>query len=178
MLCKVSMHVPRSLPLRPNCHVTPCLLLRQHIPETALEHISVPFAQHSIFHLAAEHCSLLCLPLMSSVMALPQRGVVGHFSHRQTPALLHCTFPQHRHSRSYAAQIRCAARKPDEHEGPTASPLVAVPLAAALAASMALGGALFPEDALAARSGGRVGGSSGFRSAAPRSAPAPRASPR
>ncbi|KAK9812578.1 hypothetical protein WJX73_010156 [Symbiochloris irregularis] len=44
-------------------------------------------------------------------------------------------------------------------------------------ASIVLGGAGFPEDALAARSGGRIGGSSGFRSA-PRSAPAPRASPR
>ena len=50
---------------------------------------------------------------------------------------------------------------------------LALPVAATLAASLLLGAAL-PEDALAARSGGRVGGSS-FRSSAPRSAPsAPR----
>ncbi|CAL5221088.1 g3215 [Coccomyxa viridis] len=58
-------------------------------------------------------------------------------------------------------------------------PLHVVKLAsAALAASLLLSAAV-PEDALAARSGGRVGGSS-FRSsaprAAPRAAPAPRSS--
>ena len=45
---------------------------------------------------------------------------------------------------------------------------------AALAACMVLSSGLAPLDAEAARSSGRVGGSSGFR-AAPRSAPAPRA---
>ena len=50
---------------------------------------------------------------------------------------------------------------------------LALPVAATLAASLLLGATL-PEDALAARSGGRVGGSS-FRSSAPRSAPAPSA---
>lgn len=47
---------------------------------------------------------------------------------------------------------------------------------AALAASLLLSAAL-PEDALAARSGGRVGGSS-FRSSAPRAAPRAAPSPR
>ena len=67
---------------------------------------------------------------------------------------------------------RCSGQN-SQDERPLAARL-AVPVAATLAASLLLGAAL-PEDALAARSGGRVGGSSFRSSAPPRSAPsAPR----
>lgn len=71
--------------------------------------------------------------------------------------------------------FRCSAKMvPDEQKKEQAgvAARLSKPVAAALAACLLLGAAV-PEEALAARSGGRAGGSS-FRSSAPRSAPAPR----
>ena len=75
--------------------------------------------------------------------------------------------------------LKVTAARSSQNQGPevegqrSLAERLALPVAATLAASLLLGAAL-PEDALAARSGGRVGGSS-FRSSAPRSAPsAPR----
>lgn len=72
----------------------------------------------------------------------------------------------------------CKARKPaidkESAEAVKLSKFAGIAVAG-LAASILLTSAAFPEDAMAARSGGRTGGSS-FRSAAPRAA-APRAGP-
>jgi hypothetical protein len=65
----------------------------------------------------------------------------------------------------------CRAAKPEE-EGERK--LSAAPLAAMVAAGLIATSAVAPEEALAARSGGRAGSSAGFasrRAAAPRAAP-------
>ncbi|BDA42144.1 hypothetical protein COCOBI_03-0290 [Coccomyxa sp. Obi] len=78
-------------------------------------------------------------------------------------------------SRRRSLTARCSAQKQDKPEQEGQWSLAPKLAAAALAASL-LFSAVAPEDALAARSGGRVGGSS-FRSSAPRSAPSvPRSS--
>jgi hypothetical protein len=74
--------------------------------------------------------------------------------------------------RSIALKITCQKDlELQKEQQPNMAVRFAKPVAAALAASLLLS-AVVPEEALAARSGGRVGGSS-FRSSAPRSA-APR----
>ncbi|KAK9845976.1 hypothetical protein WJX81_007381 [Elliptochloris bilobata] len=75
-----------------------------------------------------------------------------------------------RHMRARAPFTVCSAAKRTEDDRSIASKL-AVPFTGALAAAMLLGAAV-PQDALAARSGGRVGGSS-FRSSAPSRSMAP-----
>lgn len=67
--------------------------------------------------------------------------------------------------------VRASQGQPEEK---TLSEQFALPLAAMLGAAMLFAGT--PDEALAARSGGRVGGSGGFSRRAP--APAPRAAPR
>ena len=188
-LKKVGDHLPRALHLhvilcararisRGRGHVVQAVQRAGHIPDSparqsgrlhqsqwSLEAQSTPLLHSCIADRQAAMCAL----------ALPQAGPLASSRRWQAAA---GTLPPHQHHRlsRCTPQIRCAARKDKEAEtGHTASPIVATHLAAALAASVMLGGAIFPEDALAARSGGRVGGSSGFRSA-PRAAP--RAAPR
>lgn len=72
-----------------------------------------------------------------------------------------------------ASTIRCTARPDSEDKPQTMPQRMALPLVVAIAGAM-LAGAAMPDDAMAARSGGRMGGSS-FRSARPapsRGAPA------
>lgn len=85
-----------------------------------------------------------------------------------------------------ALPVVCKAKQQTDAEAPrSVHERMALPLAGMVAAAM-LAGAFVPEEAMAARSGGRVGGggfsgrsSAGMRSAAPsRSAPAPETSVR
>lgn len=85
--------------------------------------------------------------------ALPMRRVSQH--HKATAA-------------RRVAVVRCQAQ--DEQRGGQVEQLKQLMAATAMAGVLLMSSAAFPEDAMAARSGGRVGGSAGFRSqaAAPR----------
>lgn len=76
-----------------------------------------------------------------------------------------------RRSLALQRQTICSAQRPQPDQAESAVRRFAMPLTAAVAAALIISAGA-PDEALAARSGGRVGGSS-FRSARP--APAPRA---
>lgn len=86
-----------------------------------------------------------------------------------------CLPSRARVSSAVPRRVLICSAKQQEEEVPLAKKMALGSVAAALAAALLVGAAV-PEDAMAARSGGRVGGSS-FRSARPAPS-APRAAPR
>ena len=100
---------------------------------------------------------------MSATML--QRPALGQSVFRSKSVVLRCPAPVFRKT---ASTVTTCSSKKQEIESVHVAKLAGVAFAASLLLS-----AVVPEDALAARSGGRVGGSS-FRSSAPRAAPSPR----
>ena len=117
-------------------------------------------------HFSAHGTTQTALP----AMALPV-GSTRLQAGCRSPALPRLAAPLPRLASQPAARLQ-AKRQPDGQEPEERRPVQSAAVAA-LAACLLLGSTVAPLDAEAARSSGRVGGSSGFRSAAPR--PAPRA---
>ncbi|CAK0771199.1 hypothetical protein CVIRNUC_003843 [Coccomyxa viridis] len=98
-----------------------------------------------------------------------QRPALGQSVFGSRSPVLRCPVPV---SRKTASAVTTCSSKKQAVESLHVAKVAGVALAASLLLS-----AVVPEDALAARSGGRVGGSS-FRSSAPRAAPRAAPSPR
>ena len=98
-----------------------------------------------------------------------QRPALGQSVFGSRSPVLRCPVPV---SRKTASSVTACSSKKQDVESLHVAKVAGVALAASLLLS-----AVVPEDALAARSGGRVGGSS-FRSSAPRAAPRAAPSPR
>lgn len=78
--------------------------------------------------------------------------------------------------RSVRSVVLCNANK--DAEAPSMTQRLAVPVATVLATGALLGAQMAaPEVAMAARSGGRVSSTAGFKARAPRAAPMTRAAP-
>ena len=126
-------------------------------PEYTRPHPSerlISLQEHSLLHICNRH------RLMSAGML--QRPVLGTSTLHGQRSVLRAPLGLSR--KTVTSVTTCSQRRQE------LKPLHVAKLAsAALAASLLLSAAV-PEDALAARSGGRVGGSS-FRSSAPRAAP-------
>ena len=111
------------------------------------------------------HCSTTLLPTMTP-LPVGTRGVGARLPH---PRLLNrrspCPVELRRGYYHVVASFRTSGSSDEETDEPSLMQKISIPTAALVVCAL-LSGAVIPEEAFAARSGGRMGGSS-FRSRAP-----------